>query len=70
MIITQPTGDSAPTAPLLCTVDQAAEVLAIGRTKTFELISDGSIRTVQIGRRRLVPVAELESYVNGLLEAS
>ncbi|MEM8926206.1 MAG: excisionase family DNA-binding protein [Actinomycetota bacterium] len=62
--------DTPTTAPLLCTVDQAAEALAIGRTKTFELISDGSIRTVQIGRRRLVPVSELESYVTGLLEAS
>lgn len=58
------------TAPLLCTVDEAAELLSIGRTKTYKLIADGQLRTVRIGRRRLVPRAEIEAFVAELLEAS
>lgn len=56
--------------PLLCTVDQAAELLCIGRTKTYRLIANGELRTVRIGRRRLIPRAELESFIDELLEAS
>ena len=41
----------------------AAQALGIGRTKMFELIHNGDISTVAIGRRRLVPVDELHSFV-------
>ncbi|WP_433369057.1 excisionase family DNA-binding protein [Actinoplanes sp. CA-142083] len=52
--------------PLLLTVEEAAEQLGIGRTKTFALISEGHIETVQIGRHRRVPSEALEAYVRRL----
>ncbi len=35
----------------------------LGRTKVYELISSGELRTVTIGRRRFVPVTAVEEYV-------
>ena len=52
--------------PLLLTVETAAEMLAIGRTRMFALIRDGDIPSVLIGRSRRVPFAALEKYVAGL----
>lgn len=41
-------------APLLCSVTEAARKLGIGRSKAYDLISQGRLETVTIGRRRLV----------------
>jgi excisionase family DNA binding protein len=35
----------------------------LGRTKVYELITSGELRTVKIGRRRFVPAAAVEEYV-------
>ncbi len=50
-------------APLLYKPESAAEALGIGRSKLFELIAEGKIETVQIGRSRRVPVQALEDFV-------
>jgi excisionase family DNA binding protein len=55
---------------LAVSVEQAAHMLSIGRTTMFEIIGLGAVRTVKIGARRLVPVAELQRYVSELLEAA
>jgi excisionase family DNA binding protein len=55
---------------LLLTVEEAAETLTIGRTTMFALIKDGSVRSVRIGARRLVPFASLESFVAELNTAT
>lgn len=55
---------------LLCTVEETAELLAIGRTSAFRLVREGQIRSVKIGSRRLVPRAAVEAFVEQLLEAS
>lgn len=55
---------------LLCTVEEAAETLSIGRTSIYELLRDGRLRSVKVGARRLIPIAALEDFVNDLLEAS
>ena len=60
----------AKRVPLLCTVEEASEMLCIGRTKIYRLIGSGELRTVRIGRRRLVPLRELEAFIDDLLEAS
>lgn len=54
---------------LLVSVEEAAWRLSIGKTTLYELIGSGVIRSVQIKRSRLVPVAELEAYVRALLAA-
>ena len=47
---------------LLHPLPEGWEILGIKRTKFYELIADGSIKTVQIGRRRLVAHEELVRY--------
>lgn len=42
----------------------------LGRTKIYELIGTGELRTVKIGRRRFVPAAAVEEYVARLEERS
>ena len=44
----------------------AARALGIGRTKLFQLIGDGEIETVTIGRRVLIPADALRDYVQRL----
>ena len=40
--------------PLLCSISDAAAMLSTGRSKMYELISEGKVTTVSIGRRRLI----------------
>jgi excisionase family DNA binding protein len=53
---------------LLLTVPEAAEALAISRSKLYELIAAGLIRSVRIDGSRRVPVEALETYVTQLLD--
>jgi excisionase family DNA binding protein len=49
--------------PLLLTVVEAGRVLSVGRTTVYELIAQGELRTVHIGRACRVPVASVADYV-------
>ena len=53
---------------LLLTVPEAAEALAISRSKLYELLAAGLVRSVRIDGSRRVPVEALEKYVAGLLD--
>jgi excisionase family DNA binding protein len=53
--------------PLLLTVEQASQVLAIGRTAVYELISCGRLGSVRIGGSRRIPVAALDTFVRLLI---
>jgi excisionase family DNA binding protein len=53
---------------ILLTVPEAAAALAISRSKLYELLAAGSIRSVRIDGSRRVPVEALEAYVAGLLD--
>jgi excisionase family DNA binding protein len=44
---------------ITCTIREACEATSLGRTKLYELIGDGAIDTITIGRRRLVVVSSL-----------
>jgi excisionase family DNA binding protein len=54
---------------LLYRVDEAAVALRLSRSVLYELIRTGQLRTVKAGRRRLVPVAALDEYVDSLAAA-
>lgn len=47
--------------PIMVTVAMALAVTGLGRTKFYELVKEGRIRTREIGRRTLVVYADLES---------
>lgn len=46
--------------PITVTVTTALAVTGLGRTKFYELVKEGRIKTVSIGRRTLVVFADLE----------
>ncbi len=63
----------APTTPdvrVLFTVEEAARALGIGRTRMFELIQQGDVETVLIGRLRRIPVDALDAFVARLREST
>lgn len=47
-------------------VGEAAEVLAISRSRFYELVAEGRIRTLKEGARTLVRRSELERYLDDL----
>jgi excisionase family DNA binding protein len=47
-------------------IPEAADLIGVGRTKVYELIESGALGTVTIGRRRLVPHADLVDYIERL----
>jgi excisionase family DNA binding protein len=53
---------------LLLTVPEAAEALAISRSKLYELFAAGLVRSVRIDGSRRVPIEELETYIVRLLD--
>lgn len=57
--------EPAPPADQLLSVDQAAGQLQIGRSLLYELIGRGQLRSISIGRRRLIPAGAVAAYVAG-----
>ena len=51
------------TDQLLLTPIQAARTLGIGRSKLYELMKEGAIRSIRIGTCRRVPAKALEEFV-------
>jgi excisionase family DNA binding protein len=51
------------TEPLLVSVREAAKRLGLGRDTAYQLVREGRLHSVALGRKRLVPVAELERFV-------
>ncbi|MEV0971759.1 excisionase family DNA-binding protein [Microtetraspora glauca] len=56
--------------PLLVTPAEAAEALGVGRTKVYELMASGALRSVRIGRSRRVPFEALTAFVSAMEEAA
>ena len=54
--------------PLLYRVPQAAAMLGLGPSKTWELIARGELESVKIDGARRVPREAIESYVRHLRE--
>ena len=50
-------------APVLYTVPEAGGLLRVSRTRVFEMIAAGELRSIKIGRRRLVPAAALDELI-------
>ena len=59
----------AGTARLLLTVPEAAEALAISRSKLYELLAAGVVASIRIDGSRRIPIAALENYIAGRLRA-
>jgi len=49
--------------PLLLRADEAAALLAIGRTKVFEMMTVGELPVIRIGRCVRIPKDQLERWI-------
>jgi len=56
--------------PSLLTPEEAAETLAVGRSRVYDLIRDGELDWGRIGASRRVPVAAVQAYVARLTGAA
>lgn len=53
---------------LLLRVEEAAEMLGIGRCRVFTLINSGELASVKIGASRRIPEQAVREYVARLLD--
>ena len=54
---------------LLLRPEEVAELIGVGRTKVYELMGSGLIRSVKIGSSRRVPRIAVDEFVAGLIAA-
>ncbi len=52
--------------PVTVTIEGAKKALGIGTTKIYELIGDGRLRTVKLGRRTLIRTDSIRDLVDTL----
>ena len=50
-------------AKLLLTITEASQVLAISRSKLYDLLNSGHLPSVHIGRSRRVRLKDIEEFV-------
>ncbi len=48
-------------------VEEAAQLLGVSRTRIFDLIKLGELRSVKIGSSRRIPAGALDEYIEWLL---
>jgi excisionase family DNA binding protein len=53
--------------PVLLTVAEAAYVLAVSRTKAYELILSGQLESITIGSLRRIPRTSVDRFVQSHL---
>lgn len=51
--------------PLVYSINDACRISSLGRTRLYQLIKAGQIRTTKVGRRTLVCAASLKSLLLG-----
>ena len=54
--------------PLAVNLREAHQTLGIGRDKMLELIHEGKVRHVRVGRRIVIPVSALQDFLDGRVE--
>lgn len=47
-------------------VEEAAEMLGLGRSTVFQLLKNGGLVSIKVGKRRLIPIQEINSFIGRL----
>ena len=50
--------------PLALSIKEACRISSLGRTRLYELINQGRLRTTKVGRRTLVHTASLVAIID------
>ncbi len=59
--------EEASVEKLGLSVEEAAEVIGIGRSEIYERMARGEIESVKVGRRRIIPAEAAKRFLDGLL---
>ncbi len=54
---------TTPNVPRVVSVTEAARHLGISRVTFYRLLANKEIKTVKVGRRRLVPTREIDRFL-------
>jgi len=54
--------------PLFLPLNEGFKVISVGRTKGYQLIDEGKITMVKVGKKSLVSVASLKAFADALIE--
>ena len=63
-------GEQSSPAKLLLKVEDVSEMLNLGRSKLYTYILSGELRSVKVGRRRLIPSDAVHEFVAKLQQES
>ena len=63
MVVQSVHSTGAGDAPLAYQVAHFCKAIGLGKTKFYELVAAGKIKTIVIGGRRLIPAAEAQRLV-------
>ncbi len=58
--------DEWPPERMLYPLNEMQHMLSISRSTVYQLLGDGQLRSVTIGRRRFVTAAAVSAYIEGL----
>ena len=50
----------------LISIDEACEYLGLGRWSVYKLINQNKLKSVKIGKRRLVPMSAIRAFIKSL----
>jgi excisionase family DNA binding protein len=53
--------------PVAISIAETASLLGLGRTKIYELIRSGDLKTMKVGRRTLVSVASIQVFAEAVM---
>lgn len=57
------TGDAAM-RPITVRIREACRITGIGRSKLYELIQAGDLKTIKVGAITLVPLASIDAFLS------
>lgn len=52
-----------PLSPISVGISDAAKMTGLSRSRIYELMNEGKLRSVHVGRRRLIPVSSLRELI-------
>lgn len=51
---------------MLLTIPEACAMIRVGRTKLYQLLNEGEIKAVKIGKKTLIPGSDLQKWQDSL----